>query len=109
MSSSFQSLNIIAIIPARMASSRFPGKPMASILGLPMIGHVYKRVAMCDLLSDVYVATCDEEIYNYVLSKGGKAVMTSDSHVRCSDRCAEAMLTIERMTNTTIDIMVMVT
>ncbi|MEN4044796.1 3-deoxy-manno-octulosonate cytidylyltransferase [Sulfurimonas sp. NWX367] len=101
-------MNIISIIPARMGSSRFPGKPMADILGMPMIGHVYKRVKMSKLLSEVYVATCDEEIYNYVESIGGKAVMTSDCHERCSDRCAEAMLKIEQDENKKVDIMVMV-
>lgn len=101
-------MNILSIIPARMASSRFPGKPMKEILGMPMIGHVYKRVKMSKTLSEVYVATCDEEIFEYVLSIGGKAVMTSDSHERCSDRCAEAMLKIEKNTGQKCDIMVMV-
>jgi 3-deoxy-manno-octulosonate cytidylyltransferase (CMP-KDO synthetase) len=101
-------MNIVSIIPARMGSSRFPGKPMADILGMPMIGHVYNRVKMSKLLSEVYVATCDEEIYNYVESIGGKAVMTSDCHERCSDRCAEAMLKIEEQENKKVDIMVMV-
>jgi 3-deoxy-manno-octulosonate cytidylyltransferase (CMP-KDO synthetase) len=91
-----------------MGSSRFPGKPMADIMGMPMIGHVYKRVKMCELLDEVYVATCDEEIYDYVESIGGKAVMTSDCHERCSDRCAEAMLKIEESTGRKCDIMVMV-
>ena len=101
-------MNIISIIPARMGSSRFPGKPMADILGMPMIGHVYKRVKMSKTLSEVYVATCDKEIYDYVESIGGKAVMTSDCHERCSDRCAEAMLKIEKSTDQKCDIMVMV-
>lgn len=91
-----------------MGSSRFPGKPMADILGMPMIGHVYKRVKMSKTLSEVYVATCDQEIFDYIESIGGKAVMTSDCHERCSDRCAEAMLKIEKATNTKCDIMVMV-
>jgi len=101
-------MNIISIIPARMGSSRFPGKPMKDILGMPMIGHVYKRVKMSKTLSEVYVATCDKEIYDYIESIGGKAVMTSDCHERCSDRCAEAMLKIEHNTGTKCDIMVMV-
>jgi 3-deoxy-manno-octulosonate cytidylyltransferase (CMP-KDO synthetase) len=101
-------MNIISIIPARMGSSRFPGKPMADILGMPMIGHVYKRVKMSNLVSEVYVATCDKEIYDYIESIGGKAIMTSDCHERCSDRCAEAMLKIEKKTNEKCDIMVMV-
>ena len=60
--------NIISIIPARMNSSRFPNKPMKEILGIPMIGHVYKRVKMCKLLNEVYVATCDKEIYDYIFT-----------------------------------------
>ncbi len=101
-------MNIISIIPARMGSSRFPGKPMADLLGMPMIGHVYKRVKMSELLTEVYVATCDKEIYDYIESIGGKAVMTSDCHERCSDRCAEAMLKIEQGENIKVDMMVMV-
>ena len=62
---------IISIIPARMGSSRFPDKPMKSILGMPMIGHVYKRVKMNKTLTEVYVATCDKEIFDYVEFIGG--------------------------------------
>lgn len=91
-----------------MGSSRFPGKPMKDILGMPMIGHVYKRVKMSKTLNEVYVATCDKEIFDYIESIGGKAVMTSDCHERCSDRCAEAMLKIEKETGEKCDIMVMV-
>ena len=101
-------MRMISIIPARMGSTRFPGKPMAEIHGMPMIGHVYKRVKLCELLDEVYVATCDQEIYDYIESIGGKAVMTSDCHERCSDRCAEAMLKIENDTKEKCDIMVMV-
>jgi 3-deoxy-manno-octulosonate cytidylyltransferase (CMP-KDO synthetase) len=101
-------MNIISIIPARMGSSRFPGKPMKEILGMPMIGHVYKRVKMCKALSEVYVATCDSEIFDYVESLGGKAIMTSNCHERCSDRCAEAMLSVEKDIGVKCDIMVMV-
>ena len=101
-------MNIISIIPARMGSSRFPGKPMKDILGIPMIGHVYKRVSMSKTLNGVYVATCDKEIFDHIKSIGGKAVMTSDSHERCTDRCAEAMLKIEDETKEKCDIIVMV-
>ncbi len=101
-------MNIISIIPARMSSSRFPNKPMKEILGMPMIGHVYKRVKMSKTLKEVYVATCDQVIYDYIESMGGKAVMTSNIHERCSDRCAEAMLKIEEQTNERCDIMVLV-
>lgn len=99
---------VIAIIPARMGSSRFPGKPMARIHGVPMVGHVYFRTQMCSLLRETYVATCDQEIYEYILSVGGKAIMTSDSHERCSDRTAEAMLKVESAAGLKVDIVVMV-
>lgn len=99
---------IVAIIPARMGSTRFPGKPMAKIHGVPMVGHVYFRTKMCFLLRETYVATCDREIYDYISSVGGKAIMTSDSHERCSDRTAEAMLKIESATGGRVDIVVMV-
>jgi 3-deoxy-manno-octulosonate cytidylyltransferase (CMP-KDO synthetase) len=81
---------IAAIIPARMASTRFPGKPLAKICGLPMIEHVRRRVSLCKMLNYVSVATCDEEIYSTVVSYGGRACMTSDKHERCTYRIAEA-------------------
>lgn len=99
-------MKILAIIPARMSSSRFPGKPMAKILDKPMIGHVYENVKKCDLLSKTVVATCDNEIANYVRSIGGQAVMTSNKHKRASDRCAEALTYIEEEDNTKYDIVV---
>jgi len=101
-------MRIVAVIPARMASSRFPGKPMALIHGMPMIGHCYCRVRLCNALSETYVATCDKEIFDYIESIDGKAMMTSDSHERASDRAAEAMLKIEETTGKRIDILVMV-
>jgi len=101
-------MNIIAIIPARMSSSRYPGKPLAPICGVPMIGHVALRTAMCTSLAGTYVATCDEVIRAYVESMGLMAVMTGDHHVRCTTRTAEAMLAIEAMTGTRADIVVMV-
>jgi 3-deoxy-manno-octulosonate cytidylyltransferase (CMP-KDO synthetase) len=84
-------MKIIGIIPARLASSRLPQKPMADILGMPMIGHVYHRSKLCTTLDEVYVATCDKEIYDYIISIGGKSVMTSDKHESPSDRTAEAL------------------
>jgi 3-deoxy-manno-octulosonate cytidylyltransferase (CMP-KDO synthetase) len=73
-----------------------------------MIGHVYHRSKLCSTLDEVYVATCDLEIYNYITSIGGKAVMTSDKHERASDRTAEALLKIEKDTQSKIDIVVMI-
>ena len=101
-------MNILALIPARMGSSRFPGKPMAKILGKPMIGHVYDRVNQCELLTMTAVATCDQEIFDYVESMGGNAVMTENTYERASDRCAEALLKTEENINTVFDIVVMV-
>ena len=101
-------MKILALIPARMGSSRFPGKPMAKILGKPMIGHVYERVNQSPLLDMVAVATCDQEIFDYIDSIGGKAVMTADTYERASDRCAEALLKIEKEQGECFDIVVMV-
>ena len=101
-------MRIVAVIPARMASSRFPGKPMALIHGIPMIGHCFFRVRMCTDIQETYVATCDKEIYDYIESIGGQAVMTSSRHERASDRAAEAMLELENRSGERIDILVMV-
>ena len=99
---------ILALIPARMGSTRFPGKPLAPILGMPMIGHVYERVRRCNFLSETVVCTCDQEIFQYIESLGGKTVMTSKQHERASDRCAEALITLEKNQNELYDIVVMV-
>lgn len=101
-------MNIIAIVPARMGSSRFPGKPLADIHGVPMVGHVTIRTAMCKTLTATYIATCDDVIMDYAAKRGLKAVMTSDKHTRCTDRTAEAMLKIEKDLGLTADIVVMV-
>lgn len=70
--------NSLILIPARYASTRFPGKPLVDIAGKPMIQHVYEKAAV---VSDhVYVATDDKRIYDAVLAFGGCAVMTSDAH-----------------------------
>ena len=101
-------MKIIGIIPARLASSRLPNKPMADILGMPMVGHVYMRSKICKLLDEVYVATCDNEIASYIQSIGGKAIMTSTSHERASDRSAEALLEIEKIMQGEVDIVTMI-
>ena len=82
-------MKIAAIIPARMSASRFPGKPLVSILGLPMIEHVRRRTQLIKGLDEVWVATCDEEIKSVVESFGGKAIMTSSKHERATDRIEE--------------------
>ena len=93
---------VIAVLPARMGSSRFPGKPLAPMLGRPMIEHVYRRTAASLSVSEVIVATCDEEIKAAVERFGGRAVMTASTHERASDRVAEAVR------NESADIVVMV-
>jgi 3-deoxy-manno-octulosonate cytidylyltransferase (CMP-KDO synthetase) len=98
----------VALIPARMGSSRFPGKPLAKILGKPMIGHVYERVARNPQLTVTAVATCDREIFDYISSVGGRAVITGSHHERASDRCAEALEILERTDGVRYDIVVMV-
>lgn len=100
-------MNIIGIIPARISGSRFPGKPLALINNIPMIGHVYFRSTMCRTLRDVYVATCDQKIMEYIESIGGKAVMTKSTHNSAADRVGEAILTIEKSIGK-IDIAVMI-
>lgn len=101
-------MNILAIIPARMGSSRFPGKPMAKILGTPMIGHVFNNVSSCKDITKTIVATCDEEIKNYIESISGESIMTSSKHERASDRCAEALSILEKKDGINYDIVVMV-
>jgi 3-deoxy-manno-octulosonate cytidylyltransferase (CMP-KDO synthetase) len=88
-------MKTIAVIPARMGSSRFPGKPLAKILGRPMIEHIYKRVAMSKSLDATYIATCDEEIRQAAEGFGAKVIMTSDTHERASDRVAEAVVYLD--------------
>lgn len=83
-------MKTIAIIPARMGSSRFPGKPLAPLLGRTMLEHVYQRVAMSQSLSATYIATCDEEIRQAAAAFGAPVIMTADRHERASDRIAEA-------------------
>ncbi len=82
-------MNFTGIIPARYASSRFPGKPLALLGGKPVIQRVYEQVA--SVLDDAYVATDDERIFSTVVSFGGKAVMTRTDHKSGTDRIEEAV------------------
>lgn len=86
---------VSVVIPARMAASRFPGKPLADILGLPMIEHVRRRVLLSGSVDSVYVATCDEEIRKSIVSFGGEVVMTAAAHERCTERVEEAARRID--------------
>ena len=83
-------MRVIAFIPSRYDSSRFPGKPMAPIAGMPMIGHVFRRAMSCPEVSEVYVVTDDERIFQCVEELGGKVIMTEKRHRTGTDRIAEA-------------------
>lgn len=80
---------ILGVIPARFASSRFPGKPLIDIHGRSMIEWVYKRACQAHLLSEVIVATDDNRIYRHVKQFGGKVEMTSENHQSGTERIAE--------------------
>ena len=82
-------MKVVGIIPSRYKSSRFPGKPLADILGKSMIQRVYEQCKKCSLLSKVIVATDDKRIYNHVLGFGGEAMMTSETHESGTERCNE--------------------
>ena len=101
-------MRVIGIIPARMASSRFLGKPLALIHGVPMVGHVYFRSKMSAALDEVYIATCDNEIRDYAQKVGAPCIMTLNSHERATDRAAEAMVKVEESIGKTIDIVMMI-
>lgn len=101
-------MKVIGIIPARLGATRFPGKPLATMLGMPMVGHCYHRTRLAPGLDAAYVATCDESIAEYVRSIGGKAIMTATTHNRATTRTAEALEIIERETGERIDVVVMV-
>lgn len=88
-------MKILAIIPSRFGSERFPGKPLSMILDRPMIQHVYERALKCSSLSGVYVATDDKRIYRAVRDFGGDVIMTSREHPTGTDRVAEAAKILE--------------
>jgi len=96
-------MNIIGIIPARYASTRFPGKPLVSIAGKPMIQHVYEKSK--SVLQHVIVATDDVRIEQAVLSFGGEVAMTSEHHKSGTDRCAEVLQTLENK-NSNCDVVI---
>src|SRR3972149_7629460 len=83
-------MKIIGVVPARMASSRFPGKPLYPICGKPMVEHVFRRAAMFGGWDGLYLATCDLEIAELGESRGWRVVMTSTYHTRALDRVGEA-------------------
>ena len=84
-------MKILGIIPARFASSRFPGKPLANIGGKSMIQRVYEQALKAKSLSKVVVATDDTRILDHVTAFGGEAYMTAENHPSGTDRCFEAL------------------
>jgi len=95
-------LRFVGIIPARFASTRFPGKPLADIGGKTMIERVYEQVSK--ILQFVYVATDDKRIFDVVIAFGGKAIMTSDNHKSGTDRCYEAFSKLDEWFDVVINI-----
>jgi len=95
-------MKFVGIIPARFASTRFPGKPLADILGQPMIQRVYERASK--VLDTVVVATDDQRIYDAVIKFGGRVVMTSENHKTGTDRCYEALTKLSETYDVVINI-----
>jgi len=97
-------VKIIGIIPSRFGSSRFPGKPLADILGKSMIQRVYEQCKKASSLSKVVVATDDEKIFNHVIDFGGQVMMTSESHISGTDRCNEVIQSLDEKYDIAINI-----
>ena len=84
-------MRVLGIIPCRYNSSRFPGKPLADILGKSMVQRIYEKSSLCDNLNKVIVATDDERISFHVKSFGGNVMMTSKNHESGTERCGEVL------------------
>ena len=88
-------MKIAAVIPAHLASVRFPRKILFPLHGLPMIEHVRRRAMLSNTVSEVYVATCDQEIADVILGYGGNVIMTQNNHKNGTTRVAEAVKSID--------------
>lgn len=97
-------MKILGIIPARYASTRFPGKPLIDILGKTMIRRVYEQADKANKLEKVIVATDDKRIYDEVLSFGGRAMMTDENHLNGTERCYEVILKLSEAYDYAINI-----
>lgn len=84
-------MKVFGIVPARMAASRYPGKPLAPILGRPMLEHVFERARLYPGWDALVLATCDDEIQQFANRRGYQTVMTGRHHTRALDRVAEAV------------------
>lgn len=96
--------NIIGIIPARYASTRFPGKPLIQIKGKSMIQRVYEQCQQASQLSNIMVATDDQRIQEHVQAFGGKVILTADHHQSGTDRCAEVIRKLDAQFDAVINI-----
>ena len=97
-------MKVLGVIPSRYQSSRFPGKPLANILGKSMIQRVYEQCMKCPLLNDVIIATDDDRILNHVQDFDGKAIMTSVNHASGTERCNEILQNINQDYDITVNI-----
>ncbi len=97
-------MKFIAIIPARYASTRFPGKPLVDIQGKPMVQHVYEKATQSGLFEKVIVATDDERIQKAVIGFGGEVAMTKPDHQSGTDRCGEVINQLEEEYDVVINI-----
>ena len=100
-------MNTLLVIPVRMQSSRFPGKPLKLICGMPMVRHCYERALLSKGVSFTYIATCDKDISDYATSINANVVMTSNKHERATDRTAEALRIIEDNLKIKFDVVIM--
>ncbi len=97
-------MRIIGIIPARYASTRFPGKPLIDLGGKSMIQRVYEQASKCKALNEVWVATDDQHIFDAVFDFGGRVVMTNADHRNGTERCFEASQRIPKKADYIINI-----
>ena len=89
-------MSILAVIPVRMGSSRFPGKPLKKINGTPMVQRIINNCEKSKLVKKVVTATCDKEIFKFISSLRKDVIMTSKKHNRASDRVCEAVKKLEK-------------
>ena len=101
-------MKVLSIIPARMGSSRFPGKPLVKIHGKCMIDIIYDVSKKCKSVDHTYIATCDKEIFDHCVKNNRKVVMTSSRHQRATDRSEEALKKLEKKLKKKFDIILMI-
>ena len=101
-------MRTIAVIPARMASTRFPNKPLADIHGIPLVLHCFFRTNFAQSIDEVFIATCDTEIIETAHQFGAEGILTSSEHLNAVDRTAEAAAILDSIGGSPIDIVVLV-